>query len=244
MGVRLVRYLAQCGVASRRRAGEIVQRGLVSVNGEVARDMSLQIEPGDRVSVRGRAVRPPDKTVVLMLNKPAGQVCSRRDPHNPETVLNSLPRRWRGRLKPVGRLDKETTGLLLLTDDGALAYRLTHPRYGVKKTYRAVVEGEISDEAVNRLASGVRLDDGETASAEVRVLKRATDRSRIEITIREGRKRQVRRMCEAVGRRVLILERTGFGPLRLGELRHGESRLLTASEAFRLRRSVGLDTRE
>ncbi|MBN1868823.1 rRNA pseudouridine synthase [Candidatus Sumerlaeota bacterium] len=240
MGTRLVRYLAQCGVASRRGAADLVRQGVVSVNGEIATNVALSVEPTDQVAVRGKEVRPAARTTVLMLHKPAGVVCSRRDPHNPDTVIDLIPAELRPRLKPVGRLDKDTTGLLLLTDDGDLAFRLTHPRYGIEKTYVALVEGGVAPEEIEALREGVHLEEGWTAEAKVRILDEARDRTTLEIRIHEGRKRQVRRMCEKLGHRVVRLERTEFGPLKIGRLQPGASRELTPKETASLRQAVGL----
>ncbi len=243
MGIRLVRYLAQCGVASRRGAGDLVREGLVTVNGEVTTNVSLSVEPSDAVTFRGEPIRPPQESRVLLLNKPVGQVCSRRDPHNTRTVLDNLPPDLAGRLLPVGRLDKATTGLLLLTDDGDLAFRLTHPSYELDKTYRATVDGFPPEAALRALREGVALEDGVTSPARVRSVPQwASDNTTVlEITIHEGRNRQVRRMCEAVGHRVLRLERIAYGPLTLSGLKPGDWRPLSETELRALRRAVGLD---
>lgn len=241
MSIRLVRYLAQCGVASRRAAGDLVQQGVVEVNGSVTLNMALGVVEGDEVKVHGRTVRPAENKTVLILNKPAGVVTSRNDPHNPSNVYAFIPPHLQSRLNPVGRLDKETTGLLIFTDDGDLAFRLSHPRYGVEKTYRTIVEGRIDDEALQVLEEGMMLDDGPTARAKVLLLTREADRSEFEISIHEGRNRQVRRMCEAVGFRIKKLQRIKYGPLVLGKLRRGESRRLTEMEERSLRKLVGLD---
>ena len=241
-GVRLVRYLAQCGVASRRAAAGLVQGGVVEVNGSPTTNVALAVKPQDEVRVRGKVVKAHSRPLVLMLNKPPGLVCSRHDPHNPETVLDLLPPGQRERLKPVGRLDKQSTGLLLLTDDGDLAFRLTHPRYGVEKTYRVTVDGPIAADAMRSLRAGVQLEDGLTAPARLRPLDRVpkVDRSTFDITLHEGRKRQVRRMFQAVGARVLTLERVQYGPLKLTGLKCGETRPLKHSEIKALRAAVGL----
>lgn len=241
MSIRLVRYLAQCGVASRRAAADFVQKGAVEVNGSVVSNMALGIEAGDEVKVHGKIVRPAAKKTVLILNKPAGVVTSRNDPHNPDNVYAFIPPHLQSRLNPVGRLDKETTGLLILTDDGDLSFGLAHPRYGVEKTYRTIVEGRIDDEAIGILEEGMVLDDGPTARAKVLLLSRGADRSEFEITIHEGRNRQVRRMCEAVGFRIKKLQRIKYGPLVLGKLRRGECRPLTEMEERSLRKTVGLE---
>jgi len=242
MAVRLVRYLAQCGVASRRKAGDIVEQGLVAVNGEPTDNPALQVGDGDTVTVRGETVRPPQGTLVLVLNKPKGLICSRGDPHNPRTVYEALPLDLRRRVKAVGRLDMNTTGLLLFTDDGELAHRLTHPSFGVEKTYQATVRGKVMAPTLQALRDGVELDDGPTAPAEVRLIKHLprSNQSVIEITIHEGRNRQVRRMCEAVDHRAVLLERTAYGPLNLDEnLKPGDVRPLTEEEESALRAAVG-----
>ena len=243
MGIRLVRYLAQCGVASRRGTADLVREGLVTVNGEVTTNVSLSVEPTDAVTFRGEPVSPPRESRILLLYKPAGQICSRRDPHNPHTVLDTLPPDLATHLLPVGRLDKATTGLLLLTDDGDLAFRLTHPKYELDKTYRALVEGFPTEAALRALRDGVMLEDGVTSPARVRSIPQwASDTTTVlEITLHEGRNRQVRRMCEAVGHRVLRLERIAYGPLTLRGLKPGDWRPLSEDELRALRHAVGLD---
>lgn len=245
-GVRLVKYLASCGAASRRGAGDLVQAGRVAVNGEIVLNMACQVLPGDAVSLDGKPLRPPEAESareVILLNKPSGTVCSLRDPHNPRTVLDCLPPGSRAGLKPVGRLDKETTGLLLLTSDGDLMNRLTHPRFGVRKTYRAVVSGRLDEEALALLRGGMMLGDGPTAPARAEVAREESleggARTTVDLTIHEGRNRQVRRMFEALGHRVLSLERTAYGPLALGGLGRGQWRKLTLLELEALRRETG-----
>jgi 23S rRNA pseudouridine2605 synthase len=230
--VRLVKYLAHCGVASRRAAERLIAEGRVTVAGEVVRDPARDVGEGDRVALDGRVVRPEPREV-WAVNKPAGVVSTARDTHGRPTVVELVPSSRR--LYPVGRLDAETTGLILLTNDGELAERLTHPRYGVERTYRARVEpAPVPEAGLRALREGVELEDGRTAPAGVRQTRPPV----LEITIREGRKRQVRRMCEAVGHRVVALERVSFGPLRLGRLEPGAARRLTAREVERLRRAA------
>jgi 23S rRNA pseudouridine2605 synthase len=240
MGTRLVRYLAQCGAASRRGAAELVQAGRVRINGEVTTNVALQVEPGDKVLLDGKPLSAPSECRVFLLNKPLDVVCSLRDPHNPKTVLDCFPQEIRAGLKPVGRLDKNTTGLLLLTDDGDLAFRLTHPRYKVTKTYRVTVNGEVSDATIRALREGVMLDDGPTAPAGARRVEYDSERDQtiLELRIHEGRNRQVRRMCEAVGYRARRLMRTEYGPLQTGRLKFGEYRALTPNEVRALRSAV------
>jgi 23S rRNA pseudouridine2605 synthase len=211
-----------------------VHEGRVGVDGQVVTDPALDVDESSRVEVDGRPVAPEPREV-WVLNKPAGVVSTARDTHGRPTVV-SLVRSDR-RLYPVGRLDADTTGLLLLTNDGELAERLMHPRYGVEKVYRVRVEPRrVAEGALRALREGVELDDGLTSPARVRRL----GGGEIEIGVREGRKRQVRRMFDAVGHRVASLERVALGPLRLGGLEPGESRRLSASEVERLRSAAGL----
>jgi len=224
--MRLSKYLAQAGVASRRAAEEIVRSGRVSVNRALVTDPAREVDPdADAVALDGAAVAREEVRVVYMVNKPAGVVCTAHDPHRRPTVVSLVESPLR--LYPVGRLDIDVTGLILLTNDGELAHRLTHPSFEVPRTYRATVAGgPVTAAAVRRLRSGVRLKDGVTAPARVRLLAPDT----LELTIHEGRKRQVKRMCEAVGHPVRRLERVRFGPLALGGLAPGASRRLTAAE--------------
>jgi pseudouridine synthase len=229
-------YLARAGVASRRRADELIAAGRVLVNGKPGR---LNTAVGDRdvVEVDGRRVSP-QRLVYVLLHKPAGVVTTARDPHGRRTVVElvSTPER----IVPVGRLDADTTGALLLTNDGPLAHRLAHPRYGVAKQYEADVDGSPGSGALAALREGVELDDGITAPAGVRVVRRGTRSSRLELTLREGRKRQVKRMCEAVGHPVLRLHRSRYAGLELSGLGPSEWRVLTKGEVAELRRGVGL----
>jgi 23S rRNA pseudouridine2605 synthase len=208
--------------------------GRVTVGGEVVRDPARDVGEEDAVAVDGRGVALERRHVVYALNKPAGYVSTASDPHGRPTVVSLIG--GRERLYPVGRLDADTTGLLLLTNDGELAHRLTHPSFGVPRTYRAQVRNPpVREPALRRLREGVELDDGLTAPAGARRL--APDR--VELVLHEGRKRQVRRMLDAVGHPVLRLERVAFGPLRLGDLPLGGHRLLKAAEVEQLRRPSG-----
>jgi 23S rRNA pseudouridine2605 synthase len=225
--VRLVKYLAHSGVASRRSAEELIAAGLVRVSGEVVTDPARDVGEGSGVEVDGRPVAPEPREV-WALNKPAGVVSTAREPGRRRAVTDLIDSSRR--LYPVGRLDADSTGLILLTNDGELANRLTHPRYGVPKTYRVRLKRPPSDRDLDRLRGGVRLEDGMTAPAE---LVRTGERE-IEITIREGRKRQIRRMTEAVGNEVEALNRTRIGSLKLGELRRGEARRLDEGEVAAL----------
>ncbi|MFO7310603.1 MAG: pseudouridine synthase [Bacillota bacterium] len=233
------KYMARCGVASRRACEQLIVAGRVQVNGRTVRELGVKVDPDrDEVRVDGRVIRPPSKLLYYMLNKPAGYVTTVSDPQGRPTVMSLVPSE--DRLYPVGRLDLDTEGLLLLTNDGPLAHRLTHPRYGVRKLYRAKVAGVVGAEAVARLEQGVLLEDGPTAPARVRVIRQDKETAVLEIELAEGRKRQVRRMCQAVGHPVLYLKRIGFGPLRLGRLPVGAYRPLTDAEVAALRRAAQL----
>jgi len=225
--VRLNAYLARAGVASRRRADELIKAGRVTVNDEQGQ-LNTFVSRTDRVEVDGEPVAAQKLTYVL-LHKPAGTVTTARDPQGRATVVElvDLPER----VVPVGRLDADTTGALLLTNDGPLAHRLAHPRYGVEKVYEVEVEGRPSDDALRALAEGVELEDGVTAPARARRL----GRSRIELTLHEGRNRQVKRMCDAVGLPVRRLHRSRYADLDLNDLGPGDWRELTGAEVMKLR---------
>ena len=226
--MRLARYLAHGGVASRRGAEEIIRAGRVTVGGEVVTDPARDVDEASGVGVDGRPVLP-EAREVWAVNKPLDVVSTAREPGGRRAVTELVDSARR--LYPVGRLDADSTGLILLTNDGELANRLTHPRYEVPKAYSVTLERPLSDADLESLRRGVELEDGPTAPAEV---VRSGQR-RMEITIREGRNRQVRRMAEAVGNRVVSLERVRFGPLELGNLVPGESRRLDEGEIRSLR---------
>jgi 23S rRNA pseudouridine2605 synthase len=226
--VRLAKFLAHGGVASRRRAEEIVAAGRVSVGGEIVRDPARDVGEGDDVRVDGEPVEVEPREV-WVLNKPAGVVSTGREPGGRPAVVELVDST--ARLYPVGRLDVDSTGLLLLTNDGELANRLTHPRYEVAKTYRVELRRPPSEADLRRLARGVELEDGPTAPAEVRRL----GEREVEIVLREGRNRQIRRMAEAVGNEAIALRRIRFGPIALGDLPEGAARRLSADEVDALR---------
>jgi 23S rRNA pseudouridine2605 synthase len=228
--MRLAKYLAHAGVASRRAAETVIAGGRVSVDGEIVLDPARDVGEDSHVTVDGRALRGPEARVSYALHKPLGVVSTASDPHGRRTVVDLVRDRdpAHPRLYPVGRLDADSSGLILLTNDGELANRLTHPRFEVEKTYRARVggSGPIGDGVLRALRRGVELDDGPTAPARVRRI----GQDQIELTIHEGRNRQVRRMCDVVGRPVIALERVAFGPLRLDGLAPGEHRRLSEQE--------------
>jgi 23S rRNA pseudouridine2605 synthase len=227
--VRLQKFLADCGVASRRASEELIRAGRVSVNGAVARELGSKVDPArDRVAVDDSPVRAQRKHYVA-LHKPRGYLCTRADPLRRQTVGDLLPREWQA-LHPVGRLDLDSEGLLFLTNDGAFTLRLTHPRYGVRKVYRVSVEGRVAPEQLASLTRGV-LHDGERLTARrATVLSANNTSSQIELELAEGRNREVRRMMEVLGLVVTRLKRMSIGPIKLGELREGKWRTLTPAE--------------
>jgi 23S rRNA pseudouridine2605 synthase len=230
--VRLNAYLARAGVASRRKADELIKAGRVTVNGEPGQ-LNTFVGKHDRVELDGRPLERQALAYVL-LHKPAGVVTTTSDPHGRLKVVD-LVADYAVRVVPIGRLDADTTGALLLTNDGELAHRLAHPRYEVEKVYEAEVEGEPSDEALRQLEQGIELDDGRTAPGHAKRLAP----SRIELSIHEGRKHQVKRMLEAVGHPVTRLHRSRYAGLTLKGLGPGESRELTGAEVERLRSGYG-----
>jgi 23S rRNA pseudouridine2605 synthase len=237
---RINRILSLAGLTSRRKADDWIKSGRVEVNGEIV------LEPGtkafwgsDRIRVDGRDIPGPSERIYLMINKPFGYVCSLDDPQG-RPVVTELLKTVPQRVYPVGRLDFDSLGLLLMTNDGEWAYRLTHPRYGVPRTYKVTVAGEVGDAALQALQRGVSLDDGTTARARVKVLSRNPDRTVLRVGITQGKSRQVRRMFEAVGRDVIHLMRTAFGNLFLGDLKVGEFRSLDRKEVEALKKLVGL----
>ncbi|HEX3616721.1 MAG TPA: pseudouridine synthase [Solirubrobacteraceae bacterium] len=229
--MRLAKFLANSGVCSRRAADRIIHSGRVTVGGEVVTDPARDVDGSSAVAVDRQPVgERPQQLVVYAVNKPAGVVSTASDPQGRPTVVSLVE--VAERLYPVGRLDADTTGLILLTNDGDLAHRLTHPSFEVDKTYRAVVQGgPVREAALRALRAGVELEDGMTAPARVVRVKPDT----LEITIHEGRKRQVKRMCQHVGHRVVRLQRVRFGPLVLGELPIGANRRLSPNEVSLLR---------
>ena len=238
--MRINKYLARSGVASRRHSDSLIQEGRVKINGQVVSELGMQVaEHKDIVEVDGKVVSPEVGTIYLMLNKPPGYLVSSKDPHH-EKLVTALLKEFKGKVFPIGRLDFETSGLLLFTNDGELAFRLSHPRFGVKKTYEAVVAGEINDEELAKLEKGVILDDGLTAPAKTRIKAKKGTTSVVRITIHEGRKRQVRRMFEIIGFPVISLKRVSFGDCELGNLQEGKLLKLSREQVEGLRALVGL----
>lgn len=233
--MRLNRFLSISGVASRRAADELIRQGRVEINGRVVAALGTQVEPGDDVRVDGRRIRSAPGRRYLVLNKPRGVVTTRVDPEGRTTVVDLLARAGiRGYFFPIGRLDYDSEGLLLLTNDGSFAERVAHPRYHLERTYEAVVEGVPDGRDLDRLRRGIDLEGRRTLPARVRLLRtmhsKAGEQSLLEITLREGRNRQVRRMCDAIAHPVARLRRTKIGSLALGRMKPGAIRDLTPAE--------------
>lgn len=242
-GVRLQKLLAHAGIASRRQAEQMILEGQVTINGEVVTVLGTRVQPQDKVAVQGKGIAVPAETLVYyILHKPTGVITSAKDPQGRKTVVDLL-REVPQRVYPVGRLDYDSSGILLMTNDGELANRLMHPRYGVEKTYRVGVKEKLTGKVLNQLRKGVVLEDGKTAPAKVREVSRSGEGSLylVDITIHEGRNRQVRRMFAKVGYPVLTLQRIRFGPLELTpRLSLGKYRALSEREVQELRRTVQL----
>ncbi len=237
---RLQKLIARRGLGSRRQAEAWIRQGRVRVNGRVVTEMGVRVDPEvDRVEVDGRPLPPEARRLVLVLRKPPGYVTTVRDPHAGRTVME-LVRDVPVRVFPVGRLDRDTRGVLLFTNDGELAHALLHPSRGVEKVYRVVAQGLPSPQAVRQLEQGVVLEDGPTAPARVWGVRTGGGQIRFMLALREGRKREVRRMVGALGGRVVDLERVAFGPITARGLEEGRWRMLSASELAALRRAAGL----
>lgn len=227
--MRLNKYIADAGICSRRKADELIQNGNVKINGAVVKEMGYQVEEGDRVTINGRRIETAGSKVYVAVNKPLGYITSMDDDKDRATVaelVKDIPER----LFPVGRLDYNTTGLLIMTNDGELTYTLTHPKHEVYKTYVAKVAGVISDTRLAKLRKGVDIGGFVTSPAKVTVLKQMPRHAVVQISIREGKNRQVRKMFAAVGNKVQELQRTAIGEIRLGRLMEGHYRKLTRQE--------------
>lgn len=227
--MRINKYMAECGVASRRACDEMILEGRVKVNGKKIDTPGLEVnEFNDVVTLDGRRITLVSKKYYIMLHKPKGYVTTVKDDKGRKTVMELI--KIRSRLYPVGRLDYDTEGLLLLTNDGQLAYALTHPSHEVPKTYIAKIKGKISDTEVRQLRKGVEIDGKMTLPAVVKIIETDDEFSRVEVTIKEGRNHQIKKMFEVVGKEVVFLKRTAIGPLKLGGLGRGEYKNLTSKE--------------
>lgn len=245
---RLQKAMARLGIASRRHAEELISQGLVKVNGQTVRERGMKVTNRDLIEVKGNRISLPqtEKYVYILLNKPEGVLSSVTDPKSRKTVIDIIRKEVTDRVYPVGRLDYDTSGLILLTNDGELTYRLTHPSYGVEKTYRAWLKTGLTDQALKTLEEGVPLEDGVTSPAKIDKVERSKKKGNaltfVEITIHEGKNRQVRRMFEKVGYPLVRLQRIAFGPIKLDErMQPGKFRSLSKAEVASLQRAVGLD---
>jgi 23S rRNA pseudouridine2605 synthase len=238
--MRINKYLARSGVASRRHADTLIRQGRVKINGVPIRQLGIQVQDSkDVVEVDGQVVSPERGSYYLMMNKPSGYLVSARDPHH-KRLVTSLLKSYKGKVFPVGRLDFDSSGLLLFTNDGNLAFRLSHPRFKVNKTYEVVCQGPIDDVSLHQLEAGIELNDGMTAPAGVRLIQKDENSSQVQVTIHEGRKRQVRRMFDRIGYPVKSLRRISFGNLRLSNLPEGSFVHLKKGQLQKLKALVGL----
>lgn len=225
---RLQKFMATAGVASRRKSEDLILEGKVKVNGEVVKELGFKVSDSDEIEVSGRILSKPRKNTYYLLNKPVGYVTTVTDPQGRKTVMGLIPKDTR--VFPVGRLDIMTEGLLLLTDDGDLAYKLTHPKHEIEKEYHVKVNGTITHEQIEKLKSGVILEDGLTAPAKAAIVNINKGETLLSLTIHEGKNRQVRRMIDAIGKKVLKLKRVRYGHLSLEDVPLGKFRELTADE--------------
>ncbi len=241
-GERLQVVLARFGVASRRGVVGLIESGHVTVNGKPVLEKGYRVDASkDKITVEGRELPSGSspETVYFLFNKPKGVMTTLQDPHA-ERIVADYFKDVPARLFPVGRLDRDTTGLLLMTNDGELAFRLTHPKFGVEKKYRVKVKGFVTDEEARSLEKGVELEEGTTAPCTVRVEERTKFESRLMVILHEGKKRQIRRIFESIGHRVTELERFQYGPLTLGDMKTGQKRRLTSAELQSLKAATGL----
>ncbi|HUV37426.1 MAG TPA: pseudouridine synthase [Patescibacteria group bacterium] len=240
--VRINRYLAQAGFGSRRKCEELIRRGAVSINGNQVETLSATVDPDrDVVSVHGEPVAGFEKPVILVLNKPAGVISAVTDSFNRKTVIEiAREKGYRERIFPVGRLDFDTTGILLLTNDGEMANRLTHPRYKIDKTYLVTVEGDVPERTAVCIAGGIRREDFTTQPCRVEIVKRAKNSTDLVVTLKEGKKRQVKKMFDLFGHRVVRLHRSAIGGMTFGDLAEGDVRPLRPGEERKLRTLLGL----
>lgn len=236
MEMRLNKYIAACGIASRRKADRLIANGNVKVNGAVVREKGYSTAKGDIIRINGRRIVPVTHHTYIMLNKPKGYITTVTDDRDRKTV-SDLVSDVQARLFPVGRLDRDTTGLLIMTDDGDLAYKITHPGYEITKTYRALITGTISKEKIWALRNGVDIGGFVTSKAKVDIIRQNKKNTLIEISIHEGKNRQIRRMLKAVGKSVIQLERVAIGKVYLGKLMQGHYRKLRQNEIDYLKES-------
>jgi len=237
--MQLNKYLALCGVAARRKANTVIVQGRVVVNKEVVKKLGYKVDPEkDKIFLDGRLLKPPQIYKYILMNKPAGVITSVEDDRNRKTVVDLIGANER--LFPVGRLDYDTEGVLLITNDGELSYRLSHPKYEVDKVYQAWVDGYVTEEALKKLAEGIAINPGVIVKGEAKILSRKGKKTLVKISVHEGKKRQIKRMMKAIGHPVIQLKRTQFAGLTVDGLKSGEWRELTGEEIKELYTQVGL----
>ena len=233
--IRLQKFMADCGIASRRKCEELILKGKVKVNGKLVTTLGIKINPNkDEVMYDGKIVKESDEKIYILLNKPIGYVTTAKDQFNRDTVLDLV--KVGKRIVPVGRLDMYTSGALLLTNDGEFVYKVTHPKHEIEKTYTVTLKGSVTNDEVERLRKGVKIEDYVTKPAKVKILKidKEKDISRLEITIHEGKNRQIRKMCESIGKKVIALHRSKIGNIDVKDLKIGQWRYLKESEVKQL----------
>jgi len=234
--MRLQKYLAQVGIASRRKAEELIRDGMVKVNGNMIIEMGYKVTDRDIIEVNGKIIANTEKKVYILLNKPVGYISTAKDQFGRPSVVE-LIKGVKERIYPVGRLDYDTSGLIILTNDGEFTYKMTHPKHEIKKVYMAMIQGIPSQEEMKAFENGLKIEDYITAKANIKIIKNEGDKSLVEITIHEGKNRQVRKMCDAIGHPVIKLKRTAIGPLTLGDLMEGHWRTLSIKEIDTFKKS-------
>lgn len=238
--IRLQKYLSEAGIASRRKSEELILQGKIKVNGQIITELGFKVNPEkDEVKYNDKLVKPENKKIYILLNKPIGYVTTTKDQFDRDTVLDLV--KVKEKILPVGRLDMYTSGAIILTNDGDFIYRVTHPKYEIEKTYNATVKGIVTNEDISKLENGVKIEDYISGKAKVRILKidKEKDISRIEITIHEGKNREVRKMCNAIDKKVLALHRSKIENISVKNLKIGEWRFLTSKEVESLLEQKG-----
>ena len=239
--MRLQKFLSSAGIASRRKAEELIQKGEVEVNGVVVTRLGTKIDSQkDKITFNRKAVALPQEHTYIMINKPRGYITTVTDPHKRCTVIDLVPK-LKKKVYPVGRLDQDTNVLLLLTDDGQLAYRLSHPKFGVEKLYEVQVKGNLSPEDILKLEGGMELEGKVTARSEIKVISSCAGKTKVKFKLHEGKKRQIRLMFKAINRPVISLKRIEYGGLKLNNLKEGASRCLSYNEINLLKKRCGLE---
>ena len=233
---RLQKYMARAGVASRRKCEELIRKGCVKINGRIITDMGIKVDPDvDIIQVNGKVIKPTEKKIYILLNKPVGYITSVKDQFNRPTVMDLIGHKT-DRLYPVGRLDYDTSGLLILTNDGEITYKLTHPSHEIRKTYIAVLKGVPDEEDLNQFRNGLKIDNYVTSPAKIEILKSFDNKAIVKIEIHEGKNRQIRKMCKKIGHPVISLKRVAIGNITLKGLKEGQWRYLSDTEIEYLRK--------